>query len=142
MKNSIFVIISAIAFGTYSMPYAKIAKWNLSLPILLIGGSILYMLYMSFVEKVNYFQAPPYSAKEITPYLVGTIVIYTIGFITFGKLLAGPENKVQLFNASCTALIPVFALVVPALIKREVISLNQFLGIILVVGGVFFMNKK
>lgn len=142
MKNWIFVILGALAFATYSMPFTKIAKWNASLPVMIISGALLYALYMVIFEKVNYFQKSPYPANHLIPYLLFAIIIYAVGFMTFGKLLSGPPEKVQLYVSLCTALMPVFALVVPAMINRQMISLGQTVGLVFVVTGVLIINRN
>lgn len=142
MTRIILIVFSAIAFGTYSIPFSKIAKWNLSLPLMLIGGTLFVMIYLSLFEKVKYTQACPYEAGVVIKWLVLAIVIYGIGFIAFGKLLSAPSHTVQVSVALCTALIPVFALVVDLIIKRQMISISQTAGLFLIVGGVVLLNQK
>lgn len=141
MKNWIFVIFGALAFATYSIPFTKTSKWNASLPLMIIGGALIYVLYMAVFEKVNYLQKAPYQASHLAVYLPIAMLIYAVGFMTFGKLLSGPPEKVQLYVSLCTALIPVFALVVPAILNRQMISVTQCIGLILVVAGVIIINK-
>lgn len=142
MKAWIFVIFGALAFATYSIPFTKIAKWNASLPLMIIGGALIYICYMAFFEKVDYTQKSPYPMEHLGLYLLLAMVIYAVGFMTFGKLLSGPPEKVQVYVSLCTALIPVFALVVPAIINRQLISLGQTIGLVLVVTGVLIINRN
>lgn len=142
MKNFLFVIVAAAAFATYSIPFSKISKWNASLPLMIIGGALIYAMYMMIFERTNYFQTSPYPNKYLVVYLLIAMIIYAIGFMTFGKLISGPPESVQLFVSLCTALIPVFALVVPAIIERKMISSTQCAGLALVIIGVFFINRK
>jgi len=112
------------------------------MPLMIIGGAVIYMMYMGFVEKVNFLTPSPYSMGQLLPPLIFAMAIYAMGFLTFGKLLSLPDLvKVQLYVALVTALIPLFALVVPVIMKREMISMEQGLGLVLVVSGVYFLNK-
>lgn len=142
MREIIFVVVAAFAFGTYTMPFSKIAKWNWSLPLMLLSGTLCYMLYKAVFEKISYAQPSPYTSTQFLSYCGLATFLYVVGFIGFEKLLSGPQEKVQLYVALCTALIPVFALLAQALVDKQMISLQQCIGLIGIIGGVLLLNNK
>jgi drug/metabolite transporter (DMT)-like permease len=139
---ALFVIIACIFYGC-NLNFIKYKIVDLkaltitSVSILFISPlAIIYLLaFTSFTEKIS--QSP--GAYQALSYLILLGIMSTaVATILFNQLV---KISTPLFTSSVTYIIPIVA-VMWGLVDGEKLVIFHFIGMVLVIGGVYLANKK
>ncbi len=101
----------------------------------LIGGIFLFIVGMSIEETSSIKWNLPF----IVTLLYGAIFGVTIAFLIYNKLMsAGEASKVSSF----TFLVPLISVLIGTLFLNEAFTLSLLVGMILILGSIFMINRK
>lgn len=110
--------IASLSFMFLALP-AWIVTWNLN------TGSVL---------KTN-----PHALEALGYIAVLSVFGTCLALLLFNRIIA---MKSPMFASSVTYMIPIVAVILGVLLNKETIYVSQFLGMIVIVGGVYLVNSK
>jgi len=108
----------------YWMSFSEVAFGSvIILPLALSTGGITFSLNFPYILSVVYIT------------LVSTVIAFFLWFYLL-------KNEDAVAVSSSSLLVPIIAFVLGVIILRETLNLNQVVGIVMVMMGVYFVNMK